>query len=55
MQNLKMNLKNKDIENVIEKIISIYFYTYNYAERKSKKLFYQRYNIFHNLEVKLHY
>ena len=32
-----MNLKNKDIENVIEKIISKYLYTYNYDERKSIK------------------
>ena len=46
MQNLKMNLKNKDIENVIEKIISIHFHTYNYAERKSKKLFYREIQYF---------
>ena len=33
-----MNLKNKDIKNVIEKIISRWLYTYNYAERKSIKI-----------------
>ena len=32
-----MKLKNKGIENVIEKIISRQLYTYNYAERKSIK------------------
>ena len=32
-----MNFKNKDVENVIEKIVSRQLYTYNYAERKSIK------------------
>ena len=55
MQNLKMNLKNKDIENVNEKIISIYFLLIIMLREKVKNYSIERYNIFHNLEVKLHY
>ena len=46
-----MTLKNKDIENVIEKVISRQLYTYTYAERKSIKYIIP---FFYILEVKLH-